>query len=174
MSSPSPIVIVVGNPKVASRTLNAAEAVADRAAAAAGIDPADRSIIEVAELASSLFDWSSAEVRAKVEQLSAARLAIIATPVYKATYTGLLKSFLDWFGQTGLDGVTAIPVMVGAAANHALAVELHLRPLLVEIGASVPTRGVYVMEDQLEQLDGVIESWAATAAPVLARAVRSA
>jgi FMN reductase len=66
----------------------------------------------------------------------------VASPTYKATYPGLLKSFLDWFSTTGLAGVTVVPVMVGAAAQHALAVKTHLRPLLVELGATVPTRGL--------------------------------
>jgi FMN reductase len=164
------IVVVVGNPKPASRTRTVAEAVAVRAATLAGLRPDPPAVIELAELGPSLFDWSSATVRAAADTLAAAELAVIATPVYKATYTGLLKSFLDWFGQTGLAGVRAVPLMVGAAAHHALAVEVHLRPLLVEIGASVPTRGLYVLESDLEQLDDVIDAWAEHAGPYLAPA----
>jgi FMN reductase len=160
-------VVVVGNPKVASRTRTVAEAVAARAASMAGLAPDAPAVIELAELGPSLFDWSSPQVRAAADTLSAARVAVIATPVYKATYTGLLKSFLDWFGQTGLAGVRAVPVMVGASAHHALAVEVHLRPLLVEIGASVPTRGLYVLESDLERLDEVIDAWAEQATAYL-------
>lgn len=131
-------------------------------------------MIELAELGPELFDWSSAAVRAATETLAAAAVAVIATPVYKATYTGLLKAFLDWFGQTGLDGVVAVPLMVGAAANHALAVETHLRPLLVEIGATVPTRGLYLLESELEALDEPLGRWAETAAPLLRRMLTGA
>jgi FMN reductase len=70
--------------------------------------------------------------------------------------------------------VTAIPVMVGAGAGHALAVELHLRPVLVEIGATVPTRGLYVTEDRLDDLPSVIGPWLAEAAPHLRASVTSA
>ena len=101
----------------------------------------------------------------------ASRLLVVVTLVYKAIYIGLLKSFLDWFGHTGLAGVTAVPVMVGAGAAHALAVEVHLRPLLVEIGASVPTRGLFVLEDQLDSLDDVLDGWAEHAMPYLASAL---
>jgi FMN reductase len=164
----SAITIVVGNPKRASRTRTVAEAVANRAGAALGLPPiTDDDVVELADLGPSLFDWSSAEVRARADQLSASRLAVIATPIYKATYTGLLKSFLDWFGQTGLAGVTAIPVMVGAGSQHALAVEVHLRPVLVEIGARVPTRGVFVRDDALDDLDATLEAWAEHALPYL-------
>jgi FMN reductase len=163
-----PVAIVVGNPKPRSRTLTVAEAVANAAASAAGLpDDAERLIIDLADYGPELFDWSSARVKGVVGALSGASLAVVASPTYKASYTGLLKAFLDWYGQTGLAGVTAIPVMVGAAPHHALAVELHLRPLLVEIGATVPTRGLYVVEDQLENLPAVVDGWLTTAAPYL-------
>jgi FMN reductase len=96
---------------------------------------------------------------------------VIASPTYKASYTGLLKSFLDWFSTTDLAGVTVVPVMVGAGTQHALAVEVHLRPVLVELGAILPTRGLYVTEDQLDALDEVIDVWLAEAGPRLRAAV---
>lgn len=168
--------IVVGNPKAASRTLTVARAVARAAAVAAGIDgfeAGDADVVEVdlAELAPHLFDWSAADVRSAVDEISGCDLVVVASPTYKAAYTGLLKAFLDWYGTTGLSGVTTIPVMVGAGAAHALAVEVHLRPVLVEIGASVPTRGLYVTEDRLDDLPAVIDEWLVEAAPVLRRAL---
>ena len=96
---------------------------------------------------------------------------MVASPTYKASYTGLLKSFLDWFGTTDLAGVTVVPVMVGAGAHHALAVEVHLRPVLVELGATLPTRGLYVTEDRLDVLDQVIGPWLAEAGPRLRAAI---
>jgi FMN reductase len=62
--------------------------------------------------------------------------------------------------------------MVGAGPRHALAVEVHLRPVLVEIGATLPTRGLYVMEDELDHLDRVIGVWLQEAAPLLRAALR--
>lgn len=167
MSATWTATVVVGNPKANSRTRTVGEAVAHRVLAATGAPATDPHVVELAELGPSLFDWSAAPVKAEVERLSASRLAVIATPVYKATYTGLLKSFLDWFGQTGLDGVTAVPVMVGAAPQHALAVELHLRPLLVEIGATVPSRGLFVLESELDALDATVDAWLTAAGPYL-------
>jgi FMN reductase len=169
-----PVGIVVGNPKPRSRTLEVARAVADAAAGAVGLaGPAVEVEVDLAELAPAVFDWSSAEVRDAVEAVSKTSLLVVASPTYKASYTGLLKSFLDWFGTTGLDGVTVIPVMVGAAATHALAVEVHLRPVLVEIGASMPTRGLFVTEDEISRLQPVIDEWLSTAAPLLRGSVRS-
>jgi FMN reductase len=172
-TSTDQICVIVGNPKANSRTLGVAERVAAAAAAAAGLPAQTQtSVIELAELGPQLFDWSSPAVRTAADTLSASSLAIIATPVYKATYTGLLKSFLDWFGTTGLAGVTAVPLMVGAGAGHSLAVEVHLRPLLVEIGATVPTRGLYILEQELESVDATIDAWLEHAGPLLASSLR--
>jgi FMN reductase len=165
------IAVVVGNPKPRSRTRTVAERVAQRAAAAAGIAGGTETVIDLADLGPHLFDWSSTEVREAVHFVAASRLLVVASPTYKASYTGLLKAFLDWCAPTELSGVVTVPVMVGAGAGHALAVEVHLRPVLVEIGATVPTRGLYVLEDQLEGLDGVIDAWLVEAAAPLRAAL---
>ena len=79
---------------------------------------------------------------------------------------------MDRYGNNGLAGVVALPVMLGAAPHHALAVETHFRPLLVELGASVPTRGLYVLESQMDDLDGVVGGFMETAGPILSRVLR--
>ncbi|MCU1376124.1 MAG: NADPH-dependent reductase [Actinomycetia bacterium] len=155
----STVGIVVGNPKPRSRTRTVAEAVADAAASACGLEGADRVVVDLADLGPRLFDWSAADVRSAVDAIAGCSLLVVASPTYKATYTGLLKSFLDWFGTTGLSGVTTVPVLVGAGAAHALAVEVHLRPVLVEIGATLPTRGLYVTEDRLDDLAPTLDAW---------------
>jgi FMN reductase len=168
----SSIGIVVGNPKPRSRTLTVAREVAGAAAAAAQLE-GDVVEVDLAELAPRLFDWTAPDVREAVDRIGGTTLLVVASPTYKATYTGLLKSFLDWYGTTGLSGVTTVPVMVGAGAAHALAVEVHLRPVLIEIGATIPTRGLYVTEDQLDEVSAVVEEWLVEAGPLLRSSVGS-
>jgi FMN reductase len=163
----SSVGIVVGNPKVRSRTRTVAEAVAVAAARAAGLDGAEQIVVDLAELGPQLFDWSSLAVRDAVDDIRSTSLTVVASPTYKASYTGLLKAFLDWFSVTDLLGVTVVPVMVGAGPQHALAVDVHLRPVLVELGASLPSRGLYVTEDQLDVLDDVVATWLRDAGPSL-------
>jgi FMN reductase len=167
----SAVGLVVGNPKAGSRTLALGAAVADAAAGAVGLDAADRLIVDLADLGPRLFDWSSTEVREAVDGIRACSLAVVASPTYKASYTGLLKAFLDWFSTTDLLGVAVVPVMTGAGAHHALAVEVHLRPVLVELGATLPTRGLYVTEGELAAADDVIVEWLLAAGPQLRQAV---
>ncbi len=133
-------IAVIGNPKPASRTLDAAV----RLASELGTEP---EILEVSALGAGLLGWGDPEVAKAVERVASADLAVFASPTFKASYTGLLKLFLDQFaGATGLKGVVAIPLMLGAGPSHALAPELLLKPVLVELGATCPTQGLYQLE----------------------------
>ena len=131
------VAALVGNPRPASRTHTAALQLRDALAGGA-----DAALVDLATLAPDEHE----EARATV---AAADVLVVASPTYKATYTGLLKLFLDGYGPAPLTGVRAVPLMVGAAPHHALAVDVHLTPLLLELGASVPRRGLYVLESEL-------------------------
>jgi FMN reductase len=61
--------------------------------------------------------------------------------------------------------------MTGAANIHALAVEVHLRPLLVELGATVPAAGLFVTEAELPDLEAVVGKWASTGVPLIRRSL---
>jgi FMN reductase len=166
------IAVVTGNPKPASRTHGVALAVAS-ALATALTDPAEppHPVIDLAEHASSLFDWSAPELSRLTADVAAADVAIFASPTYKAAYTGMLKAFLDRYGSNGLAGTVAVPVMTGGWPGHLLAVDVHLRPVLVELGATVPSRGLYVTEPELADVDAAISKWADTAIAQIRRAL---
>ena len=166
------VAVVTGNPKPASRTHGVALAVAD--AVADALDgPAGRIVIDLADHAPRLFDWSDPELTRLTGEVASATIAIFASPTYKASYTGLLKAFLDRYGSNGLAGVTAVPVMTGGWPGHLLAVEVHLRPVLVELGACVPSRGLYVTEPELADLGPAVARWAEAAVPLVTAAARA-
>jgi FMN reductase len=128
-------------------------------------------VVDLADYAGRLFDVADAELQTITADVAASQVIVVASSTYKATYTGLLKAFFDRYGADGLRGSVAVPVMVGASAVHSLAPEVFLRPLLVELGASVPTRSLYVIESQLAELDMVVTAWTALASPLLASVV---
>lgn len=163
--------VVVGNPNAGGRTTRVGEAVARRVAALVGGEVGHETV-ELADVAPHLFAFGHPEVTALTARVAESDLLVVASPTYKASFTGLLKSFLDWYGADGLAGTVAVPVMVGAGARHALAVEVHLRPVLVELGCVVPSRGLYVLEPELEHLDPVLDAWLAGAGPALERSLR--
>lgn len=151
-------VAVVGNPKPASRTADAAV----RLANALGADEVE--LIDVVELGGKLIGWGDPDVAAAVAKVQASDLAIFASPTYKASYTGLLKLFLDQFATgTGLAGVVGVPLMLGAGPAHALAPELLLKPVLVELGATTPAPGVYQLDSAYlddPKVAEYVERWA--------------
>lgn len=150
--------VVVGNPKPLSRTRTVATAVAERVAAATGATISNT--VDLCDYASHMFSWPHDELDALNEEVAASDVLVIASPTYKAAYTGLLKAFLDRYPSNGLAGVTAVPVMTGATELHGMAVDTALRPLLVELGASVPTRGIFFLMERMEELDLIVDDWA--------------
>lgn len=150
MNQPLVVGTLVGNPRPGSRTLHAALALRDavgHAVTAQGLAVApDGPVVDAAELAPSVFTPGSTAVREALDALAAADVLVVASPTYKATYAGLLKAILDQAPGNWLRGRTAVPLLVAAAEKHALAVELHLKPLLAELGAAVPGRGLFVTE----------------------------
>ena len=92
-----------------------------------------------------------------VEQVTSACLPPVASPTYKGTYTGLLKVFLDRLDYQALSGVTALPLLVMRVPQHALAVDVHLRPLLTELGAAVPGPGLAFLESDLDRAASVLD-----------------
>lgn len=150
--------VVVGNPKPQSRTLAAAVHVARELT---GAEP--DLVVDLATLGPVLLDWKDPAVADLVAEVGGADLVIVASPTFKGTYTGLLKLFLDRFAVDGLRGV-AVPVMLGAGGQHALAPELSLRPVLTEIGATVPSRALYVLDTRYDD-PGAYTDWLAVARP---------
>lgn len=159
------ITIVVGNPKPLSRTWDAAHRLAE------GLGASASTSIDVVDLGPGLLGWGDPAVKAAVESVASSEIVIVASPTFKATYTGLLKLFLDQFaGTTGLAGVVAVPLQLGAGPAHALSPELHLKPVLVELGATVPAPALYLV-DSAEQPDPVEQAWLERWGPVVRAAV---
>jgi len=155
--------VVVGNPKPASRTLAAAVSVAT-----ALTDREPDLVVDLGTLGADLLDWSSEAVADLVRRVGDAGFVVVASPTYKGTYTGLLKLFLDRFaGGTGLRGL-AVPLMLGGSPAHSLAPETTLRPVLTELGATVPGRGLYLVDTDHDD-PAAYAGWLAATRPVVDR-----
>lgn len=155
--------VVVGNPKPASRTLEAGRLLAE--ALTGG--PADH-VIDVVDLGPGLLGWGDEAVAAAVRTVQESSLVVFASPTFKATYTGLLKLFLDQFaGGTGLQGVVSVPLMLGAGPAHAMAPDLLLKPVLSELGGTCALPGLYLIDESYAEdpkLSDYAKRWAPTVA----------
>jgi FMN reductase len=160
------VTVVVGNPKPKSRTRTVAETLVEKL-----LQPGsyELEVIDLADHTAEIFAWPSEEMAALNARVASSDLAVFASPTYKASYTGLLKAFLDRYPANGLAGVTAIPVHTGGDLTHAMGPTVNLAPLLVELGAVVPGRGFYFVAGQMDHLDELVETAAAEYAANLAR-----
>jgi FMN reductase len=144
---------IVGNPRPRSRTLAAATAVGQAIAREAG-GTLDETI-DLIDLRDVLFDIGHERVKTIIARLLETDVIVVASPVYKASYSAVLKAFFDHVGAGQLAGRLAVPMMVGGAPGHMLAVEAHLRPMLVEVGATCVTPGLYVLEADIPRIDSI-------------------
>ncbi len=154
---PMRIIVLVGNPKPRSRTLAVGELLAGRVAELTGASH-DRTV-DLCEHADRLFHWPDDELAQLSADVASAGILIVASPTYKASYTGLLKAFLDRYQTGGLTGVTAVPLMTVADPAHSLSVDFTLRPLLVELGASVPTKGMSFLTPAMDDAPALVDAW---------------
>jgi FMN reductase len=157
--------VVVGNPRPRSRTLDAAVRLHD---AVVGAPPTH--VVDLADLGTELIAPTperADELAAAVGALSGSTFAVVASPTYKATFTGLLKLYLEQYaGGDGLRDVVIAPLMLGAGPGHAMAVEAFLKPVLAEIGATLPAPGLYLL-DSTFTTDGSIDAYAQRWGPAL-------
>jgi len=91
------------------------------------------------------------EVDDALAAVSRATIVVASTPVYRATYTGLLKVFFDLLPLNGLAGKTAIAIATGGAPAHQLVIDYGLRPLFASVGALTAPTGIYGTDATFEE-----------------------
>jgi FMN reductase len=128
--------------------LAAAIAVAAQAARAVGGDAAV-DILNLAETPVEICDGRTLEAygeatRQAVARITAAASVLIAAPVYRASFPGVLKNLLDITPVEALQNKPVGIVAMGGSPHHYLAVDSQLRAVLTWFGALVAPTGVYL------------------------------
>jgi len=95
-------------------------------------------------------DFGNTELTAAREQVAQADAVVIATPVYKAAYSGILKLFLDLLPQDGLSGKLVLPLATGGSQSHMLALDYGLRPVLSSLDARHVLPSIYATDQQID------------------------
>jgi FMN reductase len=86
---------------------------------------------------------------AAIEQVLAADVLLVATPIYKAAYSGLLKVFLDLLPPDALRDTRVLPIATGGSPGHLLALDYALKPVLGALGARHIGDAVYGLDSLL-------------------------
>ena len=102
-------------------------------------------------------DFQHPDVIEAALRVQNAQVLVIATPVYKAAYSGALKVWLDLLPQTALKGKTVLPLATGGSPHHMLALDYALRPVLQSLGAKHILPGIYATDAQVHlQPEGAV------------------
>ncbi|ALC25958.1 MULTISPECIES: NADPH-dependent FMN reductase [Streptomyces] len=92
---------------------------------------------------------------------------VVGTPIYKAAYSGLLKTLLDLLPQYALSGKTVLPLATGGSTAHVLAIDYALRPVLTSMGAAHVVPGWFTLDKDITvRPDGTVALAPAAAAAV--------
>jgi FMN reductase len=143
----SKLIAVLGSVTPPGRLL---KALVTMAAAARAADPAlEVDIVNLADVRIAFADGRAPDAygddtAAVVSRIATADIVVLASPVYRASFTGALKNLLDHLPVEALMGKPCGIVAMGATAHHFLGVEWHLRDVLTWFGAIVPPTGVYL------------------------------
>lgn len=101
---------------------------------------------------------SASGIASAVAEVERADGIVIGTPIYKAAYTGILKTFLDLLPQFAFERKTVLPVATGGTLAHVLALDYGLRPVLSSLGARHIVGSHFVLDKALNvDADGQVE-----------------
>lgn len=151
------IVVINGTPSLVSR-INAVIEYVESSLSGSGFEVAR---INVAELPAEDLIHAKFESEHIVKAnglVAEADAVIVVSPVYKASYTGVLKTFLDLVPQKGLAGKIVLPLFMGGSLAHLLSIDYALKPVLSVLGARYILGGVYAVDSQAVRNDlGAVE-----------------
>ncbi|PRY96836.1 FMN reductase [Jezberella montanilacus] len=120
-----------------------------------GLQAANLSLRELPAEALVLAQFDHPALKKAAASVAQAEIIIIATPIYKAAYSGLLKLFLDILPQAALRGKVVLPLVTAGSPNHMLAIDYALRPVLQSMGAKNILQGIFAIDQQIiQQEDG--------------------
>jgi FMN reductase len=143
------ILVLAGSPSANSRTATLAEHIAVRLR---GYGHRVRTV-RVRDLPAEALlsaDAHDPRVAEVVDAIADAAGIVVASPVYKAAYSGVLKTLLDLLPQFALADKVVLPVITGGSPAHVLALDYALRPVLSSLGAHHIVPGWFVLDRHIQ------------------------
>ncbi|GCL70635.1 FMN reductase (NADPH) [Paenibacillus naphthalenovorans] len=140
------IAIIVGSPNKVSRLNGLTRFVEEKLQASGNVQLNWVQVTELPpdDLIYARFD--SQDVRLANGKVQEADAVIVASPVYKASYTGVLKTYLDLLPQGALEGKIVLPLFIGGTISHLLSIDYALKPVLAALGARHVLGGVFAVD----------------------------
>lgn len=96
---------------------------------------------------------NSKEIQSANTEVEEAEGIIIASPVYKTTYTGVLKAYIDLLPQKALKDKIVAAYFVGGTISNLLSIDYALKPLLASMGCKRFADNVFAIDNQIERVE---------------------
>jgi FMN reductase len=142
------VLLLGGSPSSPSTTWRLQQLVGERLAALGHRTGAlqVRELPALALLRADVRDPAIADAVARVRDADA---IVIGTPVFKASFSGVLKAFLDLLPQDGLADKLVLPLATGGSQSHMLALDYALRPVLASLAPRHILPSIFATSEQL-------------------------
>lgn len=98
-------------------------------------------------------NFAGEEIIKAVDSVNQADAVVLASQVYKASYTGVLKLFLDLLPQKGLQDKVVFPLFIGGTIAHLLSIDYALKPVVSALGGTHILTGVYAVDQWVARRD---------------------
>ncbi|URN95523.1 MAG: NADPH-dependent FMN reductase [Candidatus Pristimantibacillus lignocellulolyticus] len=148
------VVILSGSPNASSRLIGMTNYIR-QSLSDAGFQTAAVNVVDLPPEDLVYTRFNSPHIIAANELIEQADAVIIASPVYKASFTGVLKAYIDLLPQKGFEGKIITPVFIAGSMAHLLSIDYSLKPVLASMGARQYTKSIFATDSSItrEQLE---------------------
>ncbi|MEU4807315.1 NADPH-dependent FMN reductase [Actinosynnema sp. NPDC023587] len=144
----SSILVISGSPSPTSRT-GIVVAHVEHLLRDAGYDVRTVHVRQLPTLSLLTEDLHDQEIADAVSAVLRADGVVVASPVYRAAYSGLVKALLDLLPKKALRGRAVLPLATGGSQGFLVAMDYALNPLLTGKGADQVLRGEFVLDPDI-------------------------
>ena len=146
---------LIGNPYFPSR----AHVVGRHLSMVLKDDGIDTTIIDLVDLLNKM-DMVDSKRRkdalsSEIDLLLDVDLILVVSPIYRASYPGIVKVFFDELSHEALINKVALPIMVGGTDRHYLATRYTWAVMLQELGAIVP-KTLFILDSSIDKEGDII------------------
>lgn len=143
------VLVVSGSPAPISKSARLADHACDQLGKA-GIETRHVRVRDLPPHALLAGDATDPAIAKAVGLLEAADGVVFVTPTYKASYSGMMKTFIDLLPQRALAGKAVLPLAVGGSLAHVLMLDYAFRPVLHSLGVRHSVQGCFLIDTALD------------------------
>lgn len=129
------VTIMEGSPRPRAQSSSFSFArLAGRMIAERGLDARVHRVVDLDPAALVHRDQRDADISSCLSELMLSDAVVVVTPIFQASYSGLLKVFLDLLSRTALAGKPTLALGTSGSATHGAVLTLALPPVLLALG----------------------------------------